>query len=574
MKRFDYHILLLLLLFATITGCSKDDALLQDTQEENPVTVALAFSVTTHATPYTRMGSAVVQDEGQPYRGIELRKIVPFAVEGEITATDMPKLFQVVGEGEKLVNSRAYYYYDNCVLMSGVASFLSYGRAPKPLPDNKDNKAANGSIIETFPLSMAPKDISFSLESISNKVVNSVANSLAHYMSLIATAKGNGIAWKNAPNATLKLMYLNFLNLTEVESSGNVMPGSTANIKAYTQALKTALSNLSLTGDDAAIRTAIIDQIDANAGKLDPAGEWGNFPASIGLPDGAATVRWDGEKFVAEVSNTSLADINGIDRFAFPAELYYYGNSRINTSNIDKRKASYTDRPWTEVLADYEFANGLVSTNTQAVAIREPLQYGVARLQIKLKETDDYLQDSKGSYVEVGTDKFPLTGVLVGGQLPVGFDFKPTTTYPIYSEADIKYIYDNQLPELYLSSSADATQMINSLVLQTYDNKKVPVVLEFINNSDKDFEGVDGTVYRGTKFYLAAEIDPATKSEDPNETIRDRVFTQDYTTTLNMKVTGLAKAYNVVPNLLSPRLELGVELVTKWAATTPEEVIF
>ena len=557
-----------------MTGCTEDNALLQDTQNEESVVVTVAYAVATHGTAVTRMSSAVVQDEGQPYRGIELRKIVPFAVEGKITANDMPKLFQVVGNGDKLVNSRAYYYYDNCVLMSGVASFLSYGRAPKPLPDNKDNKAANGSIIETFPLSMAPKDISFSLESISNKVVNSVANSLAHYMSLIATAKGNGIAWKNAPNATLKLMYLNFLNLTEVESSGNVMPGSTANIKAYTQALKTALNNLSLTGDDDAIRTAIIDQIDANAGKLDPAGEWGNFPASIGLPDGAAAVRWDGEKFVAEVSNTSLADINGIDRFAFPAELYYYGNSRINTSNIDKRKASYTDRPWNEVLADYEFANGLVSTNTQAVAIREPLQYGVARLQIKLKETDNYLQDSKGSYVEVGTDKFPLTGVLVGGQLPVGFDFKPTTTYPIYSEADIKYIYDNQLPELYLSSSADATQMTNTLVLQTYDNKKVPVVLEFINNSDKDFEGVDGTVYRGTKFYLAAEIDPATKSEDPNETIRDRVFTQDYTTTLNMKVTGLAKAYNVVPNLLSPRLELGVELVTKWVSTTPEEIIF
>lgn len=569
MKRFDYHILLLLLLFATITGCSKDDALLQDTQEENPVTVALAFSVTTHVTPYTRMSSAVVQDEGQPYRGIELRKIVPFAVEGKITETDMPKLFQIVGEGEKPVNSRAYYYYESCVLMSGVASFLSYGRAPKLLP-----KAANGSIVETFPLNMAPKDIRFSLESISNKVVNDVASSLAHYMTQIATAEGNEIAWKNAPSATLKLMYLNFLNLTEVESSGNVMPGSTANIRTYTQALKNTLNGLSLTGDDAAIRTAIIAQIDANADKLDPAGDWGNFPASIGLPDGAAAVRWDGEKFVAEVSNTSLADINGIDRFAYPAELYYYGNSRINTSNIDKRKASYTDRSWTEVLADYEFPNGLVSTNTQAVAIREPLQYGVARLQIKLKETDNYLVDSKGALVEVGTDKFPLTGVLVGGQLPVGFDFKPTTSYPIYSEADMKYIYDNQLPELYLSSSADATQMINTLVLQTYDNKKVPVVLEFINNSDKDFEGVDGTVYRGTKFYLAAEIDPATKSEDPNEAIRDRVFTQDYTTTLNMKVTGLAKAYNVVPDLLSPRLELGIELVTKWAATTPEEVIF
>jgi len=52
------------------------------------------------------------------------------------------------------------------------------------------------------------------------------------------------------------------------------------------------------------------------------------------------------------------------------------------------------------------------------------------------------------------------------------------------------------------------------------------------------------------------------------------VFTQDYTTTLKMRVTGLAKAYNVVPNLLSPRLELGIELVSQWASTTPEEIIF
>ena len=555
-----------------MTGCSEDGALLQDTNNGEPVAAAVAFAVNNHNnTASSRMSSAVVQEEGQLYRGIEMRKIIPFAVKGKITSTDMPKVFEVVGNGEKPVNSRAYYYYDKCSLMQGVASFLSYGRAPQVTPENK---AANGSIVETFPANMAPKDIRFSLESISNKVVHDKANGLAHYMTQIATAKGNEIAWKDAPSNTLKVMFLNFVNLTEAKSSGNIIAGSTANIKAYTQALKTTLNSLSLTGDDAAIRTAIIAKIDENADKLDPAGNWGNFPASIGLPDGAAAVRWDGEKFVAEVSNTSLADINGIDRFAYPAELYYYGNSRIKTSNIDNRKSSYIDQDWSDVLADYEYDNSAVGPNTQAVAIIEPLQYAVANLQIKLKETENYLEDAKGTNVEVGTNKFPLTGIIVGGQMPVGFDFKPTTSYPVYSEADMKYIYDNQLPELYLSSAADATLLTNTLVLQTYDNKKVPVALEFINNSDKDFVGVDGIVYIGTKFYLVAEIDPSEFSEDPRTEIRDRVFTQDYTTTLNMKVTGLAKAYNVVPNLLSPRLELGIELVTKWVSTTPEEVIF
>lgn len=555
-----------------MTGCSEDGALLQDTNNGEPVAAAVAFAVNNHnSTASSRMSSAVVQEEGQLYRGIEMRKIIPFAVKGKITSTDMPKVFEVVGNGEKPVNSRAYYYYDKCSLMQGVASFLSYGRAPQVTPENK---AANGSIVETFPANMAPKDIRFSLGSISPKVANSVAISLANYMTTIATAKGNEIAWKDAPSNALKVMFLNFVNQIEVSLGGNTLPGSTANIKAYTQALKTTLNSLSLTGDDAAIRTAIIAKIDENADKLDPAGNWGNFPASIGLPDGAAAVRWDGEKFVAEVSNTSLADINGIDRFAYPAELYYYGNSRIKTSNIDNRKSSYSDQDWSDVLADYEYDNSAVGPNTQAVAIIEPLQYAVANLQIKLKETENYLEDAKGTNVEVGTNEFPLTGIIVGGQLPVAFDFKPTTSYPVYSEADMKYIYDNQLPALYLSSAADATLLTNTLVLQTHNNKKVPVALEFINNSDKDFVGVDGIVYIGTKFYLVAEIDPSEFSEDPRTEIRDRVFTQDYTTTLNMKVTGLAKAYNVVPNLLSPRLELGIELVTKWVSTTPEEVIF
>ena len=547
-----------------MTGCSEDGALLQDTNNGEPVAAAVAFAVNNHNnTASSRMSSAVVQEEGQPYRGIEMRKIIPFAVKGKITSTDMPKVFQVVGNGEKPVDARAYYYYDKCSLMQGVASFLSYGRAPQITPENK---AANGSIVETF-ADLAPKNIRFSLESISQKVANTVAKSLANYMTQIATAKGNEIAWKDAPSNTLKLIFLNFTNQVEMSLGGSVLPGSSANIKAYTQALKTTLNSLSLTGDDEAIRTAIIAKIDAYNN------DWNGFPASLGLPDGAAAVRWDGTKFVAEVSNTSLADINGIDRFAYPAEIYYYGNSRIKTSNIDNRKTSYSDQDWSDVLADYEYDNSAVGSNTQAVAIIEPLQYAVAKLQIKLKETEYNLTDAKGTAVEVGTNNFPLTGIIVGGQMPVGFDFTPTTSYPVYSEADMKYIYDNQLPALYLSSEVDATLLTNTLVLQTYDNKKVPVALEFINNSDKDFVGVDGIVYKGTKFYLVAEIDPSEFSEDPRTEIRDRVFTQDYTTTLNMKVTGLAKAYNVVPNLLSPRLELGIELVTRWVSTTPEEVI-
>lgn len=554
-----------------LAGCTSEE--LQQDQNDS-VVVDLAFAVTSSSKPSTRMTSNIVQGEGQPYRGITMTGIVPFAVSGKITVNDTPKRFFIVGDGEKPVDERSYYYYSKCSIMQGVNAFLSYGRAQTASSD----KAVNGSLTETFPADMNPKDIRFSLESIYPSI-HSKAEGLAYYMTKIANAKGNNISWKDAPDATLRVIYMNFVNLTESSSNGEMLPGSAANVKATTQALKTILTQLTLdNADDVAIRSAIIAAIDS----YDTS--WDGFPASIGLPDGAAVIHWNAanNRFEPQITHTELADINGIDRFAYPTELYYYGNSRINTSNIDDRKSVYTDRNWSEVLAQYEYSNSTVRSSTKAVAIIDPLQYGVAHLQIMLKKTNSSeLLDAKGTSVSVGTDNFPLTGIIVGGQLPVGFDFSPNTSYSIYSEADAKFIYDplvktNGTAEneyFYLSASADATKVTNTLVLQSYDHKKVPVVLEFTNNSGVDFKGLNGIVYRGTKFYLVGEVDPEEFSSDPRTEIRDRVFTQDYTTTLNMKVTSLAKAYNVVPNLLSPRLELGIELVPKWASTTPEEIL-
>lgn len=549
-------------------GCIDDE--LQQNQNDD-VVADLAFAVTRSSKPSTRMTNAIVQDAGQPYRGITIRQIVPFAVSGKITVNDLPKRFFIVSDGEKPVNDRPYYYYNDCSIMRGVNAFLSYGRATQASSD----KHINGCLVETFPAGMEPKDIRFSLESI-YPTIHQNAEELASYMTKIAKAEGNGISWKNAPDATMRLMYMNFVYQIGASSSGEILPGSATDIKAYTQALKNNLNALTLTNaDDIAIRTAIINKIETEYNN-----SWDNFPASIGLPDGAIVIRWDGEKFVPQLTYTSFADINGIDRFAYPAELYYYGNSRIKTSNIDNRRGAYTDREWSDVLADYEYDNASVNGNTQAVAIKDPLQYGVAHLQIALKMTDtSVLEDARGISIPVGTTNFPLTGIIVGGQLPVGFDFSPNTSYPVYSEGDVKFIYDSQVKTngtegneyFYLSATKDATKVTNTLVLQSYDHQKVPVLLEFINNSGVDFKGQDGIVYQGTKFYLAGEVDPADGTGGDTSAV-GRVFTQDHTTTLNMKVTSLAKAYNVVPNLLAPRLELGIQLVL-WTSTTPEEIV-
>ena len=570
MRKSSLVIVIMLSAWLLMVGCNADEGL---QQESKPVVVDLALTVSNAPQLTTRMTGTNVQAAGN-YRGIEMTRIVPFNTHGKITVDDTPTWYQISALRTDYLRTDHFYLYKNCMIMEGAASFLTYGRAPK----GSLTKAANGSIIETFPLAMDPQHIRFSLEPISQRVVHSTATSLAEYMTSIATAKGNNIAWKDAPSNVLKTMFLNFVNQTEAVTGGNVLPGSSANIKAYTLELKRLLNNLTLSGDDAAIRTAIIAKIDTYNT------DWDGFPASLGLPDGAAAIRWNGTSFTPQISYTSLADINGIDRFTYPAEIYYYGNSRIVTSNIDGRQQIYDDvsnQKWNQVLTSgYEYQdNAAVTHNTRSVAIKDPLQYGVARLQVKLIKTASELEDAKGADISVGDESFPLTGIIVGGQMPVGFDFAPTTSYPVYSETDIVYVYDNQVKisgneYFYLSSAADATQMTNTLVLQSYDHKVVPVVLEFINNSGYDFEGLDGTVLKGTKFYLVALIDPAEASSGATAATVGRVFTQDYTTTLNMKVTGLSKAYNVVPNLLSPRLELGIELVSQWASTTPEEIVF
>ena len=574
MRKSSLVIVIMLSAWLLMAGCNADEGL---QQESKPVVVDLALTVSNAPQLTTRMTGTNVQADGN-YRGLTVSRIVPFNVHGKITVDDTPTWYQISALRTDYLRTDHFYLYKNCMIMEGAASFLTYGRAPK----GSLTKAANGSIIETFPLAMDPKNIRFSLEPISQRVVHSTATSLADYMTSIATAKGNNIAWKDAPSNVLKTMFLNFVNQTEAVTGGNVLPGSSANIKAYTLELKRLLNNLTLTGEvDIAIRTAIIEKIE----KYNDA--WDGFPASIGLPDGAAAIRWNGETFTPQISYTSLADINGIDRFTYPAEIYYYGNSRIATSNIDDRTDVYNNsenNTWAKVLENgYEYQDdATVTHNTRSVAIKDPMQYGVARLQVQLLPTASSLKDAKDNLVTIQEQhSFPLTGIVVGGQMPVGFDFSPNTSYPIYSESDMMYIYDSQVKtsgasgdEYFYLSTYENTKMTNTLVLQSYDHKKVPVVLEFINNSDKDFYGLDGIILRGTKFYLAGEIDPAEASSGATAATVGRVFTQDYTTTLKMRVTGLAKAYNVVPNLLSPRLELGIELVPRWVSTTPEEILF
>ena len=110
-------------------------------------------------------------------------------------------------------------------------------------------------------------------------------------------------------------------------------------------------------------------------------------------------------------------------------------------------------------------------------------------------------------------------------------------------------------------------------MLQSYDGEPVKIILEFENKSGSQFYGMNQQIiYPGTRFYLVGEIDPS-DGTGGDTTSAGRVFTKDYTTLVNVTVASLAKAYNVLPNILSSNLEIGVETTPQWIAATPTTVI-
>lgn len=573
-------------------SCANDDVFQQTAQQ--PITVDFALTVAKFASQgasgTTRMASDYTVGTNNDVR---LQCAVPFTVTdatvSEPVGVSNTHISSPIGYFNQPRSDYAYFT-SSCEFNQGTNAILAYA-TPNTISSSFWEKGAVDATFNDY----QPANISFRLKTIQTAESYlggdevTVPEQLANYLTAIAnTSIGSGDdikTWKSTTmNADLKLLFKNFTNQLSDEV-GEVLPGSSANIKAWVEGLKTSLNAVTtgLSEDDQAIKAAIITNIDAQLNKLDPStGEWKNFPASLHLPDGAAVVRWDGEKFIPETQTTTIADINNLDRLTYPAEIYYYGNSATwvsseklldNFSSKNKWKKE-TESDDAAVLSG--FTQGPVVSSTKTVAMFDPLEYGVAQVRVQLQQTASSLQDSQNSNVTVGSNKFKLTGIIVGGQLPVGFDFRPETIYPLYSEADMRFIYDSDVntngstdAPFYLSTSTNENY-IQTLVLQSYTGRSLKLVLEFENNS-QDFKGNNGTVYKGTKFYLVGEVVPEIV-DNPN-VYQNRVFTQDHITTVKVTVTSLAKAYNVLPNLMSPRLEMGLELTPKWVQATTTDVI-
>ena len=573
-----------------LTGCIDYD---ENVFNGDPVRVELAYTFSPSAAGnQTRQSSKVVVPNTSAPRLPNNLMIVPLIGESP------QKTETTWNEPVKKVNSSRYtslYYYSQyCDFEPGVNRCLVYGSADDVTQTTVDSRVYNGKLNPSVDFSTVTdqntsglNNLTFDLEAIKNDIsVPDAASTLAGYLTDVANSHAGGQYWKNSDNVILKNLFDNFTNY------GRNLPGSAASVKALLTALYTVADSYQNSSEtigepEKAILQAIKTNIDAKVTLIGDVTAT-SYPRNINLPDGAAALRWveveenneTVKKFMPQMQTTTLDNINTITRFTYPASLYYFVNSGIKTSDgmvslpteYNNITVEDTKTAWAGILENFT-AGDEVTATTRAVALTDPVQYAVAQLQVNTSYSTpsdkpaNTLPDAVNANIPVDNN-FALKGVIICGQRPVNYNFVPGDN----SDALTKFIYDSQVKEDCTLSATSTTAACTTLVLQSYGGEDVNIILEYENNSELTFKCVDGIVYPHTRFYLIGKVEAA-GGKGGDEISSGRVFTKDYITTVNMTVTSLAKAYNVLPNLLGGSLELGVELTTKWIQAETTNVL-
>ncbi len=601
---------------ALLSACGSDedlDAVDQEAMERGVVKTEFSLSVPMISSNKTRMSEAITQSQTSAvFRGMTGISLLSFTNEpgnggtygttitlpkfGEETATNTINSFEYAN-----INARLY---KDVAIPVGTNWFLFYGVAA-PGNDPKETTGALDVDGLTAVGTNGVDGISFSPVPIWNDKkgndtdinTNAVAVELDKYINKLV-----GITvWKDAKSVVWANAYHKMLSL---------IAGSSANIQAMVQEIYGQLHAKASSDTEAnTIKTAILAlkkdddttpyATDSNdEGTLTFDASISGYPANIGLPDGVVYVKYkdhdtsdsDPTETFKHVTPTTKDDAQGLNNvtgeinnmgaatsYIYPASLYYTAISPIKTSTSSKEDEytsvnGGTDPSWTNVLAKYDEGDGSVQWNTRSIAIKNQIQYAVARLDTKFYADlggNLGLKDSENKDVAIEANNFKLTAVIVGGQKAVDYKFEPTTetTAPEYT------VYDNQ-PDAnkYLgTSNASLPVVCRTLLLETAggtstDHEKVKVAIELENCTDKSFAGINGNrVYPHTKFYLIGTLE----ADDDHA----KVFEQDHYTTATFKITSLKKAYNVLPDLRAPQLELGLSVNLEWQAGLDATII-
>ena len=301
------------------------------------------------------------------------------------------------------------------------------------------------------------------------------------------------------------------------------------------------------------------------------------FPYVCNVPDGSVAVQFveASDKFVSATYNMGAAynswSITEPSTYRKPSSLYYFVQTPVKTRDTEWLNTNLAGKNnWNDDVVS-EYSGTKVTASTRSMILEKPVQYGVAALETNVVASSSTLQDEKGDNKTI-TGKLNITGIIIGGQKNVDWKFQPTgaNEYAVYDK-NFCYNADGTATNPVLNTS-DLTQKNYTLLLETTAGTAVNVAIEFENNME-DFYGKDHMlIAKGTKFYLLAKLNPAAGADVTDNPGKNTVFLQDYLTKAKFKVTSLKNAYNIIPDLRSPKLEFGLSVDLKWETGMDFEV--
>lgn len=552
-----------------------------------------------------RLAGKAVQLSADDFRGITNMELYPFSkttLEGTEQVNSRIALFDASAENEisdkealyTNTNSRLYQDVD---IPIGTKAFLFYGLAKETtgVDDDETDKAKvfgklkhnTGATLDKFTFEPSPI--------VTNDAAIVTTNSalIEEYLTSIADAKVSTTKkWEdtnNVPLATLR------------DSLLSIRTGSWNNVKAIVNKIYSEVKTpKSYDSDDTkalkgAIKTAILNEetygvTDANDdGVLEFGTKIGNYPADNGLPDGAAYIQWNGSKFEEKTDNITTGwNMAAFTKYAYPASLYYHVISGIRTSNKSESglygSSTYTN--WESLVNAYaddnltkdDVGNIAITKETRSVALVKQVQYAVGRLDVTIiaDVSGGNIKDIENNAISLGANTFEVTGLLVGGQRAVDYKFNQIEGESEFMMYDSKIKTSEAAP---VTLQTTRSKAFSTLVLESADagqndenkeNAKVKIAVEFVNNSAKAFYGKGGhVIYPGCKFYLVGTIDPSTNSTihynlDSTKALIKKAFAQDHITTVNLTIKNLKEAYDTMPDLSLPQLELGLSVDLGW----------
>lgn len=589
----------------SFTACSSDDAVVENNPTYDGSTVKTQFSISfPENVASTRMAASTVQasENIAGFRGMTDIVLIPYShatdrtkrLGGNITlaagkmikpAADNAANSIPSGADGLLANNNAVLFQDVTIPL-GTSGFLFYGKAAGTDGYANGNLTSSGLTGESSAISFAPTPIQTSFTN------NPKGTALATYVTNIAKAadaEDATITWAACadPNKAtndwysegLGKLYTNFTSLKA---------GASAYVQAVVQDLYSSIKD-NTDKVSVAIKNAILNDTYATvngSGTLTFTDAISGYPGGVynDMPDGTAVLSWSAGEATALTAGSTTHNVQDMAKIVYPASLYYYANSGVKVSNGPKKDEydKEANNTWDLILAKYGDGTSVTAT-TRSVAIKDQIQYAVGRLDVSVAALDvtegKKYYDREGKEMTIPANAFTLNGVLIGSQKSVDYKFEPngSTEYVIYD----KTINTDNSTSAVLSTTT-AIGPTYTLALETAANQAVYVALEFVNNSEQDFQGVDGIVKKGCKFYLVGQLIPTDESGKVSGSANtgNKVFKQDFKTIVNFSIghgkadtdgdgvsnqpEGFANAYTTIPDMRTPELELGFSVNLKW----------